>query len=82
MTPAEIHAIYVAGVADQPLDQAMEPLILSITQAGGKINLSWAAGTLQSANSLAGPWNPVSGATAPSYQITPDVSQQFYRIHP
>jgi hypothetical protein len=82
LTPAEIHAIYVAGVADQPLDQAMEPLILSITQAGGKINLSWAAGTLQSANSLAGPWNPVSGATAPSYQITPDVSQQFYRIHP
>jgi hypothetical protein len=52
---------------------------LIISRAGNQLQISWAAGTLQFATSVSGPWNPVPGATVSPYLFTPAGAQQFFR---
>jgi hypothetical protein len=51
---------------------------LSIVNAGGKIVVTWPAGTLQMATSLRGPYSNVSGATSP-YTNSVSGTSQYYR---
>jgi FtsP/CotA-like multicopper oxidase with cupredoxin domain len=56
------------------------PAVLSVDMVDGKLNISWTgAGTLQSAEDIAGPWTDVNGATSP-YLIPFDKPQSFYRV--
>jgi hypothetical protein len=62
------------------LTQNSGPLpALTISAVGTQLQISWAAGTLQSAPSVNGPWAPASGASASPYTVTPAGSAQFYR---
>ncbi|MCL5098080.1 MAG: immunoglobulin domain-containing protein [Candidatus Omnitrophica bacterium] len=57
-----------------------EPIRVSIAQSGQQLVISWtAAGTLQSADSLAGPWSDMNGQTSP-YTFTPSGTAKFYRL--
>jgi hypothetical protein len=80
LTQYEAISIYGAGKIGQSFD-VTGPVGMSIMADGGSIDLIWQSGGLQSADSLMGPWNPVNGANAPFYQVTPGGSQKFYRIH-
>jgi hypothetical protein len=51
---------------------------VSITQSGGKVVVTWPAGTLQSATTVTGPYSTVVGATSP-YTNTPS-GQKYYRV--
>lgn len=57
------------------------PLSVEITiqAAGDKVILTWPSGTLQSAGSVAGPYNDLPSATSP-YTNTVSGDQQFYRV--
>ncbi len=44
-----------------------------------RLTLTWTLGTLQSANSILGPWSDVTGATSPYYVMRPD-GTKFYRL--
>jgi hypothetical protein len=72
-------SLYTAGTSGQSFD-AYGPVSLTLQQSGSSLNLTWQAGTLQSATNLSGPWTPVSGAAAPSYTLTPGAGQAFFRI--
>lgn len=62
------------------LGQSSGPLpALAITRASGQIQITWAAGTLQSASDITGPWSNVTSATSSPYSFTPGSSQQFFR---
>jgi hypothetical protein len=79
LTEYEAISIYGAATNGQSFN-VNGPASMSIKQDAGSIDLIWQSGALQSAPSLTGPWNTVSGATAPFYQVTPSGSQKFYRI--
>jgi hypothetical protein len=53
---------------------------VSITRSGTQLQISWTTGTLESANSITGPWTAVAGAAAPSYSVAPSGSQRYFRI--
>jgi ligand-binding sensor domain-containing protein len=52
---------------------------LSISRSGNQVEISWSAGTLESATSATGPWSVVAGAVSPSYKVTPDEMQRYFR---
>lgn len=57
-----------------------QPLKISIARSGADLVISWTqTGTLQSADTPAGPWSDVSGATNPTILTSPPGSK-FYRI--
>jgi hypothetical protein len=48
--------------------------------SGGNASVSWSGpGSLESAPSISGPWNTISGAASP-YSVTPSGSQMYYRL--
>jgi hypothetical protein len=53
---------------------------VSISRAAGQLEIRWTQGTLESASSVAGPWNAVAGAAAPAYTLAPQGTQMFFRI--
>ncbi|HLH52414.1 MAG TPA: choice-of-anchor D domain-containing protein [Verrucomicrobiae bacterium] len=55
------------------------PVSLSIQNQGSKLQLTWPAGTLQSANQVTGPYTNVTTATSP-FTISPSNTTQFFRI--
>lgn len=68
--------------ANSPAEAAVTlPIVLefAIQPDSGKLILSWPFGALQTATNIAGPWNPINGATSP-YTNSPAGPQQFYRI--
>jgi len=73
----EIQALYHTAVTGQA---AVEPVTLTIGWSGANLQLNWTSGTLQSADEITGPWAPVTGASAPTYQVTPTASKKFYRV--
>ncbi len=79
----EVASIYSSGTNGVPIGSSSGGITLSIQPHGaGQLQISWSSGTLQSAPALSGPWTPVSGATAPSYVVTPaPTGSQFYRVH-
>lgn len=52
---------------------------LTLTRSANQIQLTWLAGSLQSAPALTGPWSVVTGATSP-YTVTPAGRAGFYRL--
>jgi hypothetical protein len=62
------------------LGQSSGPLPpLTVTQANGKVTITWTAGTLQSAAEVSGPWSNVSAGTTSPYSFTPANAHQFFR---
>jgi hypothetical protein len=53
-------------------------ITLGIARDGTQVRVTWSAGTLEAAEAVNGPWNPVAGATSP-YTTTPSAAAQFYR---
>jgi hypothetical protein len=81
LTPLEVYEIYYSGAHfGAPLD-AYGPASLAVTTSGDHAVVVWQAGTLMQADSLAGPWTNVPGATAPTYTVTPTGGSKFYRVH-
>lgn len=73
---------YLMALLDDANAKALSLPILESTVQGANIVISWTgAGTLQSSDSLTGPWHDVPGATNPLI-ISPAVQarQQFYRL--
>ncbi len=80
LTAAEVAGIYTAGTNGNSFD-TFGPVPLTLTAiSAGHLQLTWQAGTLESAPSLTGPWTTVTNATPQYYMVTPTNNQQFYRI--
>jgi hypothetical protein len=75
---------YLMALLNAANQKALSIRLLNATRHGGNIVISWiGSGTLQSATSMKGPWQDVSGATNPLV-IAPAVQgqQQYYRLRP
>jgi hypothetical protein len=80
LTPTEAQSIYMVGQQGRSFD-TYGPVILSLRRAGNDLELVWQAGTLlSSTNGVNGTYNPVSGASAPYYRVTPGPMPTFYRV--
>jgi len=53
---------------------------IGIAWDGAELEITWESGVLESAPTVAGPWEAVDGAAPPSYKTTPDGEQMFYRV--
>jgi len=79
LSSSEVATIYSLGQSGQTY--RLSPAVqLTIQMVGTQVQLGWPSGTLQSAPTLTGPWNSVTNATAPSYQVTPAGTAMFYRV--
>ena len=75
LTSAQISNLY-NGVASVEPPASVK---LSIQQtAGGSLQLSWAQGTLQEADSVTGPW--ASNNASSPYTVSPSAKLKFYRV--
>jgi hypothetical protein len=54
-------------------------LTLNISLLGGILNITWPYGVLEQADSLAGPWTTIVGATSP-YAPSASAPPKFYRV--
>jgi len=80
LSPLEAASIYMAAVSNQ-LSFVGVPLTFNLqVLPGPQLQLTWDAGTLQSATSLSGPWTDVAGVTSP-YTTSASAAQQFFRVH-
>lgn len=78
----EAEAIYVVGNGHGRSFDTEGPATVTLacqsTVAG--LVLTWSAGTLESADTLAGPWTAVAGASAPSYTAPMSGACKFFRV--
>ena len=81
LTPLEVYEIFYSGSHFGAALDAYGPVSLAVTTSGGKALVVWQAGTLLQADTLAGPWTAVPGATAPTFQVSPGTGAKFYRVH-
>ena len=80
LTPAEAEAIYMVGQQNVSFD-TFGPVLVTIRKAGNDIELTWQTGTLLSSTTgVLGTYNPVIGANAPYYRVTPGPTPTFYRV--
>jgi hypothetical protein len=79
LQPDEAEAIYRVGQNAASFD-AYGPVSLTAQPTATGLELIWQAGTLESADSLDGTWQPVTGASAPYYPVTVSGNQKFYRV--
>jgi hypothetical protein len=75
----DIRAMYLVGKNYGASFDGSGPVMLTITQVAGQLEVGWAAGTLESAPAVTGPWTTVNGATAPAHRFTPADSAKFFR---
>ena len=82
LTPLEVDTIYQVGTKyGKPLaPDIVLNVSMTIEWSGNQLKISYSSGTLQSADSPVGPWTTVSGASAPSYLVTPSEAAKFYRV--
>jgi hypothetical protein len=83
LTADEVSKIYAAGQAGNPLSSVVETPpasggTLTVGSAGGKVTITWTAGTLQTAASVTGPWTDQPSATSPLTE-SPSDKVKFYR---
>ncbi len=77
----QARSIYLAGEAGRSFDvPAPATTTLTITRVGGQIQIGWTAGTLEAADTVNGTYSAVTGASAPSYTVTPAGAAKFYRV--
>jgi hypothetical protein len=55
------------------------PEFTSVARQGNNMVIAWGSGTLESADTILGPWTPVQGANSPA-TIPTTGSQKFYRL--
>jgi hypothetical protein len=80
LSPTEAEAIYLVGQHNSTFD-TYGPVILSMNKAGNDLELVWQTGTLLSSTTgVLGTYNPVPGASAPYYRVTPGPTSTFYRV--
>lgn len=80
LTPLEVAAIYTAARSNQ-LSFVNLPVTITLHNLGGnQLQLSWPAGTLQSAATAAGPYTDLPTATSPYPVTATAAAQQYYRI--
>jgi hypothetical protein len=81
LTDYDAQAIYVVGSQyGRSFDTEAPPEVrLQIKWSGAQLEIGWPSGKLESAANLLGPWAEVSGATAPSYKVTPGDGAAYYR---
>ncbi|MBM3850348.1 MAG: LamG domain-containing protein [Verrucomicrobia bacterium] len=75
LSAAQVQAQYAIAIAGG----SAEPAKMSIALAGADAVLTWSGGTLQQADSLAGPFTPVAGAVSP-LKVAPTAAAKFYRV--
>jgi hypothetical protein len=82
LTPLEVANIASAGSTGGRSFDTVGPIPLAITRSGSSLILSYAAGTLLQSSTLgAGAvWEPVPGASAPSFTVTPSGAAKYYRV--
>jgi hypothetical protein len=81
LTAYEARAIYTAGEAGHSFDVAAPASqTLSVKRVGAQLELSWTAGTLEASDTVNGAYTTVSGASAPTYTVTPSNAAKFYRL--
>jgi hypothetical protein len=68
---------YRVGVA--PAKPAGQPGFTSVAKSGNNLVIAWDIGTLESADSINGPWTPVANATSPA-TVAATGAQKFYRL--
>jgi Concanavalin A-like lectin/glucanases superfamily/Immunoglobulin domain/Immunoglobulin I-set domain len=80
LSPTEAQSIYMVGQQGKTFD-THGPVVLTIRKAGKDIELVWQTGTLlASTTGVLGTYNPVVGASAPYYRVTPGATPTFYRV--
>lgn len=80
LSPTEAQSIYMVGQQGRTFD-TFGPVILSLSKVGNDIQLVWQTGTLLSSTTgVLGTYNPVAGASAPYYRVTPGPTPTFYRV--
>jgi hypothetical protein len=80
LTPLEVYDLNYSGVHYGASLDAYGPVSLAVVLSPPGPIVVWQAGTLVQADALSGPWSPVTGATAPSYTVTPGTGAKFYRV--
>jgi hypothetical protein len=82
LSATEVCGLYNAGNSGNDLSSS-GPITLGLgTSSGGGLTLVWQTGTLVQSASVSGPWTPVSGAVAPSYTVTPQPGNLFFKVQP
>ena len=80
LTPLEVYSILTVGKTYGNSLNQVGPVKLYLNQVGSNLDLSWQAGTLVQSTNVAGPYNPVSGATAPFYRTTATPAARFFKV--
>jgi hypothetical protein len=80
LSPSEAESIYLVGQQGRSFD-TYGPVIITLRKAGSDLELVWQTGTLLSSTTgVNGTYNPVPGASAPYYRVTPGPTPTFYRV--
>jgi hypothetical protein len=79
LTSYDALSLYTVGASGQSFD-VYGPVSMIVQQSGSSLQITWQAGTLESATDIEGPWTVVGGAVAPYYTVTPGPGQMFFRI--
>lgn len=74
LTDEQVISHYLAGISAM-----VTPAVLTVARVDGNLVLSWAAGSLELASAVNGPWTTLAGANSP-VNVTPDQSARFYRL--
>jgi hypothetical protein len=80
LDPAEAQTIYQVGNSYGRSFDTYGPVVLTLRQSGTMLELIWQAGTLLQADEVNGTYKPVTGATAPYFQVKPSETKKFYRV--
>lgn len=81
LTQLEAASVFMAGASNNLAvanSSFIKPLSFQVLP-GNSLKLSWSAGSLQSADTVSGPYTPVAGAFSP-YTATPTSAKKFYRV--
>jgi hypothetical protein len=81
LTPIEAESIYMVGQNYGRTFDTYGPVVIALRKAGNDLELVWQTGTLLSSTTgVNGTYNPVPGASAPYYRVTPGQTPTFYRV--
>lgn len=80
LTAYDATSAYVAGQNGKTFNVYGPVKLYARSNAAGVLELSWQAGTLQSASSIKGPWTDVSSASAPYLKVSASDAAKFYRV--
>lgn len=82
LTDYDAQAIYIVGQDYGRSFDTTAPVevTMQIQKTANGVEIQWSNGTLESADSVTGPWSTVNGANPPSLAVTPSGAAKFYRV--